>query len=140
VPLLVTAVMVTLNAIGGLTQRYPYGGAARHEFFLVPFAVLGFFGLLEVVRRGVPRRLAGRSISTAVIALGVAASIASWTSTYRMQPQALFQPQMDHFRSLVPSPRAVLVDQFTFINFFSHHHDWQWRLGGEWIGQSVWQV
>jgi hypothetical protein len=47
---------------------------------------------------------------------------------------------MDHFRSLVPSPRAVLLDQFTFINFFSHHHDWQWRLGGEWIGQSVWQI
>jgi hypothetical protein len=74
------------------------------------------------------------------VACGVLASVASWTSTFRMQPQALFQPQMDHFRRLVPSPKAVLLDQFTFINFFSHHHDWQWRLGGEWVGQSVWQA
>ncbi len=140
VPLVVIAIMVTLNAIGGLADRYPYGGAARHEFFVVPFVIVGFFSLIDVVRRGFRRRLAGRALWTTVVACGVLASVASWTSTFRMQPQALFQPQMDHFRRLVPSPKAVLLDQFTFINFFSHHHDWQWRLGGEWVGQSVWQA
>jgi 4-amino-4-deoxy-L-arabinose transferase-like glycosyltransferase len=140
VPVVITTVMVALNAAGGLMRRYPYGGVARHEFFIVPFVLVCFFGLVEVVRRSLPRRFARRWLSTAVVGCGVLASIASWTSTFRVQPQALFQPQMTHFRSLVPSPRAVLLDQFTFINFFSHHHDWQWRLGGEWIGQQVWQV
>jgi hypothetical protein len=140
VPLVVAAVMIALNAVGGLAHRYPYGGAARHEFFVVPFVLVGFFGLIEVVRRGLPRRYSGRAISAAVVACGVVASVASWTSTFRMQPEALFQPQMTRFRSLVASPRAVLVDQFTFINFFSHHHDWEWRLSGEWIGEAVWQV
>jgi len=68
VPIVVTAVIVALNAIGGLTRRYPYGGAARHEFFVVPFVTVGFFGLIEVVRRGLPRRYANRPLSTAVVA------------------------------------------------------------------------
>ena len=34
--------------------------------------------------------------------------------------------------------RAVLVAED--INFFSHHHDWQWRLGAEWGEQAVWQL
>jgi hypothetical protein len=140
VPLVFAGVMVVLNAIAGLAQRYPYGGAARHEFFVVPFVIAGFFSLIEVVRRGLPRRCASHSFSTSVVACGVLASVASWTSTFRVQPDALFQPQMNHFRSLVPSPRAVLLDQFTFINFFSHHHDWEWRAAGEWDGQPVWQV
>ena len=140
VPLMLTAVMVALNAVGGLTQRYPYGGVARHEFFLVPLALVGFFSLIEVVRRGLPRQFAGRWLSATVVTCGVVASIASWTSTFRIERDALYQAQMDRFRSLIPSPRAVLLDNFTFINFFSHYHDWEWRVGGEWIGQGVRQA
>jgi hypothetical protein len=137
VPLVVTAVMVALNAIGGLMYRYPYGGEARHEFFLVPFVIVALFSLIEVVRRGAPRRFAGRHAWTALAAFGVLASVGSWTSSFRIEPDALFQPQMTRFRSLIPSPRAVLLDQYSFINFFSHYHEWQWRAGSDWPGEGV---
>jgi len=140
VPVVLTALLVTLNAAGGLTDRYPYGGAPRHEFFVVPFVLVGFFSLIEVVRRGLPRWAAGRAVSTIVVACGVAASVAAWTATFRIEREALFQTQMDQFHRLIPAPRTVLLDQFTFINFFSHHHDWYWRVSGEWNGQAMWQA
>jgi hypothetical protein len=34
----------------------------------------------------------------------------------------------------------VLLDQFSFINFFSHYHDWQWRAGDDFPGQAVRQI
>jgi len=137
VPVLVVTIMVVLNSIGGLTRRYPYGGVARHEFFIVPFAVISLFSLIEVVRRGAPRRLRGRRAWAAAVAAGVAVSVASWTATFEVQPEALFQSTMTHFRTLVPSPRAVLLDQFSFIVFFAHYHDWRWRAGDEWPDESV---
>ena len=140
VPIVMLLVMTGLNVIAGLTDRYPYGGAARHEFFLVPFVLLGWFTLLEVVRRGLPRVLAARRTVAAVVACGVAASITSWAVPFRVEPIALFQPTMDLFRRTVAAPRAVLVDRFSFINFFSHYHDWQWRAGDEWPGQAVRQL
>jgi 4-amino-4-deoxy-L-arabinose transferase-like glycosyltransferase len=140
VPVVCLGVMIVLNAAGGLAGRYPFGGASRHEFFLVPFVQIVVFSLIDVARRGLARPYNRRAIWIPAVACGVLASVASWVSAFRIQPQALFQAQMNHFRALVPSPRAVLVDQFTFINFFSHHHDWKWRLGGQWKDESVWQV
>jgi hypothetical protein len=140
VPVMVLLVMIVLNAIGGLTFRYPYGGAARHEFFLVPFAVVVLFTLIEAVRRALPRSALNRRAAAAVVASCVGASVASWASTYRVASQALFQPQMDAFRRAIPAPRAVLLDQFSFINFFSHYHDWHWRAGGDFPGQAVRQI
>jgi hypothetical protein len=140
VPVAALLVMAALNAVGGLTYRYPYGGAARHEFFLVPFAIIAFFGLIEAVRRALPQAIGSRRVTAAMAACGVAASVTSWASTFHVQPQALFQPTMDEFRRDIPAPRAVLLDQFSFINFFSHYHDWQWRAGDERPGESVWQI
>jgi len=143
VPLIVTAVMIALNAAGGLTYRYPYGGVARHEFFLVPFVLVTLFTLVEVVRRGAPRRLRSRTAWTALAAAGVTASVASWTVSFQLHPEPLFQPQMTRFHTKVPSPKAVLLDQFSFINFFSHYHDWEWRAGSDWPGEAVrqgWRV
>jgi hypothetical protein len=143
VPVVVLAVMIVLNAVGGLTYGYPYGGAARHEFFIVPFALVSLFSLIEVVRRGAPRRLRGRIAWTTLAALGVTASVASWTSTFQLHREMLFQPQMSLFRSRIPSPKAVLLDRFSFINFFSHYHDWRWRAGSDWPGEAVrqgWRV
>jgi len=140
VPLVVLIVMIGLNAIGGLTFRYPYGGAARHEFFLVPFAVVVLFTLIESLRRALPRPARSRRVAAGVVACGVAASIVSWGTTFEVHAQAMFQPQMDAFRRAIPAPRAVLLDQFSFINFFSHYHDWQWRAGRDWPGEAVAQV
>ena len=140
VPPILTAIMVTLNAAGGIAQRYPYGGVARHEFFLVPLALVGLFGLIETVRRGLSRPLTTRWLTTAVVTCGVAVSISQWTSTFRIEREARVQAQMDHFRRLIPLPQTVLLDSYTFINFFSHYHDWQWRIGSEWPDLGVHQV
>jgi len=140
VAVLLITMMVALNAVAGLASRYPYGGVLRHEFFLVPFAVTAFFTLIDAARRGLRGAFGSRALWTALAACGVLASVASWTSTFRIAPEALFQAQMDRFRETVRDPEAVLVDQFTFINFFSHHHDWRWRLDGEWPKDAVRQV
>jgi hypothetical protein len=140
VPVVLTLVMVALNVVTGLTRRYPYGGAPRHEFFIVQFAVVAVFSLIEVARRGAPRRARNRGAVAAVAACGVAASIASWTSMFRVDAQAMFQPQIDEFRRAVPAPRAVLLDQFSFINFFSHYHQWRWHATAQWPDRTVWQL
>jgi hypothetical protein len=140
VPLVMTAVLLALNVVGGLTHRYPYGGAARHEFFLVPFVVVGFFNLLEAARRGLPEPYRSRKLWVSVLTGGVALNVASWTSDFRIESQPPYQAQITRFRALIASPHAVLLDQFSLINFFSHHHDWKWRAAGEWDGQAVRQV
>jgi hypothetical protein len=140
VPIVVLLAMVAANAIGGLTYRYPFGGAARHEFFLVPFAVVSLFTLVECARRALPRGLRRRRIAAGGAFLGVAASIVSWGSTFHVTAQAPFQPQMDAFRRAIPAPGAVLLDQFSLINFFSHYHDWQWRAGDDYPGKGVRQT
>src|SRR5262249_42914356 len=94
----------------------------------------------EAARRALPRALRSRRIAAGVVACGVAASVASWTSAFQVNAQAMFQPQMDQFRAAIASPRAVLLDQFSFINFFSHYHDWQWRAGGDFPGTAVRQL
>ena len=47
---------------------------------------------------------------------------------------------MNRFRHVVGSPQVVLLARFTFINFFMHHHDWEWRLADEWKSDPVHQV
>lgn len=140
IPVIVLIVMIALNAVGGLTYRYPYGGAARHEFFLVPFAVVVVFTFVETLRRSLPRAFANRRLTAALVAGAVAASIASWVSMFQLQEQAMYQTEMDHFRRAVSAPRAVLLDQFSFIIFFSHYHDWIWRAGDDTPGHGVRQV
>lgn len=136
------ASMVALNAAGGLAARYPYGGPLRHEFFLFTFAVAGFFTLLEAARRGLWCRFASRRLWVPSVACGVLASVALWTSTFRIVPEYQLpeQAQINRFKEVVVSPQAVLTDQFSFIQFFRHHHTWQWSLAGEWRTQAVRQV
>lgn len=138
VPLLVFAIMVALNAATGLARRYPFGGTGRHEFFLVAFAVAVSFGLFEAARRMAARRW--RSWSAAAAGCSVAAGMAMWIAAFEIVPEQWYFPQMQRFRQVVPSPEAVLVDQFTFINFFAHQHDWEWSLGSEFGNQPVRQV
>ncbi len=140
VAVIVFALLVVLNAIGGAAGRYPYGGVARHEYFLVPFAIVALFALLDWMRRAAPPKYRSGVAWAGAAACGVAASVLSWTSDFRVEPMALYQPQMNRFRSIVANPDAVLVDQFNFINFFSHYHDWVWRSGGFWDGEPVRQI
>jgi len=92
------------------------------------------------VRRSLPRQVNGRVVAAAAAACGVVASVAIWAPTFRIEAAPSFQGAMDDFRRAIPAPRSVLLDQFSFINFFSQHHDWQWRAGDQWPGQMVWQI
>jgi hypothetical protein len=140
-PLLVLfGVMLGLNAVSGLADRYPFGGTPRHEFFLVAFAVASFFSLFELARRATFRTVGRPSVQIAAATCAVIASVAFWSSSFRVIDEPLFQSQMNRFRRAVASPQAVLVAQFTFINFFMHHHEWDWHLVREWNNAPVRQL
>jgi hypothetical protein len=128
IPLMIFPAMVFLNLLAGLAGRYPYGGTLRHEIFLFPFAIAAFFVLLDSVRRQVPLPWSSNRMWLSAITLGIAISCAAWMTNYRFVTKALMQDQMERFRAVFKTPSTVLVDQFNFIIFFSHHHDWEWHL------------
>jgi hypothetical protein len=137
---LMFVVMLSLNAVAGLAARYPYGGEFRQEFFLVPFGVVIFFGLVRVLWRSLPSFAGATPIWAGVIALGVCTSVLSWMLVLRISAVPLFQQQMDRFNDVLGMPKVVLVDQFSLINFFAHHHDWQWKLLQQRSNHPMWQV
>ena len=83
-------------------------------------------------------------MSPAAALCGVVTSIAMWVSTFQIVTEPMFQRQMNRFRQIVASPQSVAVDDFTFINFYMHHHEWTWQLDGEWTAdqpvRQVWRL
>jgi hypothetical protein len=140
VPLVLLGLMLVLNLVAGLKGRYPIGGELRHEFFLFPFSTIALFTGIDAVRRALPRSFAWSRSWTVATAFAVAASTGFWMSSFRVEPRALMQLQMDAFRSAVGQPAAVLVDQFSFIMFYLHHHEWDWHLAWEDPRRDLWQV
>ena len=128
-PPIMLIVMAGLTLAAAVAGRYPFGGPVRHQFFLLPFAVLTLAVILDRVGRVLP---AGwpRHALVLVVAVGCAASIASWTAPFRATPGLMFQRQMAMFRASVPDARAIYLGQFSLIPFFMHHHEWDWRLRG----------
>jgi hypothetical protein len=140
VPPIVLGVMLALNLVAAVAGRYPFGGELRHEIYLFPFALIALCAGIDTVRRRVSLPWSDRRAWVGAAALGVAASTWMWTSTFRVVPESLMQAQMDTFRAAFGTPRAVLVDQFNFIMFFDHYHDWDWRLDWQDPGRSPWQI
>jgi hypothetical protein len=141
VPLVLLLVMLVLVISAALLRAYPYGGELRHQFFLFPFVVIVLtLWIDQLCLWAADRRLGG--VVVGLFALGVILNTAIWTAHFRTTHGYLFQPQMDTFRRLFPSPEAVYVDGFNTINLFTHHHDWQWkfvrRIQNE--NQDVWRV
>ncbi len=139
VPLAFLLTLLVLNAAGGLAGRYPYGGALRHEIFLFPFAVIALFTLWEWLSRSVPIAWAARKAWVGTSAVAVVVSFWLWFVPFQVSP-ALMKSQMDAFHAAFPRPPAVLVDQFNFILFFGHHHDWNWKLESQDRDRGMWQV
>lgn len=125
--LLTFALMVGLNVVAGMAGRYPYGGHMRHEFFLFPFAVAGFFGCLELLRRGLGRRSLGQRSWAAVVGVAVVLSVASWIFHFSGTREKPRQEQMDRFEELFGSPGIMFVDRLTFFPFFARYHQWHWQ-------------
>ena len=121
------AIMIGLTLAAAVAGRYPFGWPLRHQFFLLPFAILSLVVVLDRIDQTLP---AGwpRSALTAAVMAGCAASVVGWMVTFSVTPGLMYQRQMDTFRSLSPSARAVYVDQFSLIPLFMHYHEWEWRL------------
>jgi hypothetical protein len=126
-PMLLFAVMLVLNAVAAIAERYPFGGALRHESFLFPFLVIAFFVGLDSVRRALPSGWASQLwVGVAAILIGVNA--ASWLSQFRLETSPMMTREMELFRRSVGTPDALFVDQFNLITVFAHYHDRTWRL------------
>jgi hypothetical protein len=141
VVLALVAFLLVENVVAALAGRYPYGGERRHEIFFFPFLVALLFTALDRLRRAL---VGGRVL---LCATGVAICAAVATISYidlKRYPITLHerigQAEMNRFRSHVPDPKAIMVDQFTLILFFGLHDDWSWQLVWENPMAGIWQV
>jgi hypothetical protein len=140
VPFAFLLTMAVANAIAGLLKAYPFGGYTRHEVFLFPFALLSLFVGFELARRALLRSASSKLALTSAAGLLVAANSWQVVSTFQNLTTELDQPQLELFHSYFGTPPAVLVDQFNFIIFFAHVHDWRWRLRWQEPSAAMWQV
>lgn len=121
------AVIVAVVLAASLAGRYPFGGPVRHQFFVLPFAILTL--VVSVDRVGssyVPA--ARRSLLTAALAVACVPSIAWWAVTLAPTTGLMYQRQVNAYRATVADTRAVYLDQFSLIPFFMHHHQWTWHM------------
>jgi hypothetical protein len=139
VPLAFLGLMAALNMVAAVAHRYPYGGEARQEYFLFPFAVMSLVLAAERVRTMLPAGLA-RSGWSGILGLILAWSVWSWTTAFPWTPNYPMRNQLDTLRSSFGVPGAVLVDQFNFINLYADYHDWNWSLDRQEAHRSAWQI
>ena len=125
------AFLLLLIAIGmatGLRGWYPFGGAMRHQIFLMLFGLLAAFVALDRVMAACPPSARRALIALAIVAIGANA----WThldKRWRPRPEP-FAAERQRFDRDFPEPREVHVDQFNLIGFFAQHHDWRWDYLG----------
>lgn len=125
------AFLLLLLAIGmatGLRGWYPFGGAMRHQVFLMVFGLLAALVALDAILDACPLSARRALVAVAVAAIGANA----WTHLdrrWKPRPEP-FAAQRERFDRDFPDPREVHVDQFNLIGFFAQHHDWQWDYLG----------
>ena len=137
VVLVVFAITLALNAVTGLARQYPFGGELRHEFsgFRSPSWVSSASRNQPGGSPEVDRETAGLG---RCLTLGLLFNALSWTLTTTIASSRLFRRQMDHFAALVGSQDAVLSISINFINVFTYHDDWNWRVIHQ--DETFWQV
>lgn len=126
--LLLIFLLATAIALG-LRDTYPYGGTMRHQFYLLGFALL--FGALAL-DAGLGRlgsRVARASLLI-VIAGALGASHLTSARAHFWYTSELFDKEIAALEAFRPAARAVYLDQFSLIAFFSRYHDWTWRHEG----------
>ena len=125
-PLFMFLIILGELALGGLLDRYPFGGFLRQQFIVFPFAALTAGMCLD--RLLTAMRAPRASWATAAL-VGVAV-LAISVSRFNAYPKLfidLFGREMSMFDAAIPAPDAVYVDQFNLIAFFAHHDTWRWH-------------
>lgn len=118
--------LVAVGMVSGVTGVYPWGGAQRHQFHLLPFILLFFAAGLDVALERVKRPLA-RAAILVTVATGLAGSfVAGWRS-FPWIPEELASEQVAVLRASFPDATAVYVDQYSLIFLVAAYHDWTWE-------------
>ncbi len=127
-PAVLLVVLVGIEAAAGAGGWYPFGGAMRHQFLILLFALLAGAVAFDRILAG-RSRAAGR----ALVVLAAAAIAANWWGhldrRWRPRPEP-FSAERERFDRDFPEAREVHVDQFDLVGFFAQHHDWTWEFLG----------
>jgi hypothetical protein len=99
----------------------------RHQFFLLPIAILSLIVVVNWIGQRLPTGWPRLALIAAVAACS-AASVTGWMVTWSATPGLMHQSYMDAFSAEFPGARAVYVDHFSIVPFFLHHHHWDWWL------------
>jgi hypothetical protein len=131
-PAVILVLLLILEMTAALRGWYPFGGATRHQIFLMVFALLAAFVALDRILVDV-----SPAAARALVALGVVAIAANgWAhfdKRWRPRPEP-FSAERERFDREFPDAREVHVDQFNLIGFFAQRHDWNWEFLGEVAG------
>ncbi|HEX4810909.1 MAG TPA: hypothetical protein VH325_18365 [Bryobacteraceae bacterium] len=137
-PFLIFLLLLLELMIGGLINRYPFGGLPRQQSVIAPFLTLSGFALLDQFNS-----LAWRRRLTAPLAVLVALVIATgfrhnWRN--HAAASAIFQPEYDAFRKEFPSSPVVFADYFSCFGLYAATHTWIWRVDRSVIasGSRIW--
>jgi hypothetical protein len=124
--LTVAMALLCAIALAAVAGKYPFGGSLRHQYLLMPFALLVVFIALDQVLQ----RLYGwkAPVVVGLAACAIAANAIAWMSHFRTTPGYMGQAEMNRLRTLFPDPPVIYVDQFNLIQFFTHHHERDWNL------------
>jgi hypothetical protein len=128
VTVVATIIMALELMLVGLFDKYPFGGALRHQFLLFPFLILWGFLLLDRLLDTVPRWAVWALTGILAVAIGAVSYRGFETSPH--PTQTLMTVQMETFNTLFPDSTAVYVDQFNLYAFFMHHDKWDWKYEG----------
>lgn len=125
---LVLALVVLAMALG-LRGAYPYGGAMRHQFYLLPFVLVLLATGLDVALSWIRVR-AVRAVLLLVIVVGLVGGFVAGARSFFWSSDELYKKEMSTFWRAFPDPTAVYLDQYSLVAFFAHYHDWTWHLSG----------
>lgn len=128
-PLLMLLLLIVETAVAGILALYPFGGFLRQQFLMFPFLVLSAGICFDRLLTGAGK---GRT-AVVVAALTAVAIVAVFGRSYSRFPKIhgeLYAHQMGGFNKTLPAARAIYVDQFNLIVFYTFHHQWDWRFTG----------
>jgi len=127
--LLLLAGLVAGTFVASLLGRYPFGGPARHQYFVLLLAVPAAVLLLD---RGVGRLAAPRARRIAVAAIwGLVLAGAAWRHS-ELPPERWDDPvrSVERVAPLLPEGSPLLVRQASLVPLFAGFHDARWRYVG----------
>jgi hypothetical protein len=120
------AILVLELAVAGYLNKYPFGGLLRQQFILFPFAVLSAGIFLDRLFAVLPGQKTAAGAAILLLGTTVAVGAVRFEAFPKLRGE-LFTREMQHYDAAIHS-RAVFLDQFSLIVYFTHHHEWRWHF------------